>query len=96
MVIKRPSTYVVNDCTFRKAIGHSDNAEDLNVAKSTLQDCSRQHFVSMKNSGMSDAKLPTCVTGVPLLNNMHHIHLHPTSSLTQRTNLYVIGQNCVF
>lgn len=96
MVVEQPSPKVVDDCIFRKAIGHSDNAEDLDVAKSTLQDCGRQHFVSMKNSGMSDAKLPPCVTGVPLLNNMQHIHLHPISSLTQRTNLYVIGRKLVF
>ena len=73
MVVEQSSANVVNDCTFRKAIRHSDNAENLDVAKSTLQDCGRQHFVSMKNTGMSDAKLPPCVTGVPLLNNMHHI-----------------------
>lgn len=92
MVVKRPSTNVVNDCTFWKAIGHSDNAEDLDVAKSALQYCSRQHLVSMENSGMGDAKLPPCVAGVPLLNNMSHIRLHLTSSLTQRIVLYVIGR----
>lgn len=92
MVVKQPSTNVVNDCTFWKAIGHSNDTEDVNVTKSALQYCSRQHLVSMENSGMGDAKLPPCVAGVPLLNNMSHIRLHPISTLTQRIVLYVIGR----